>query len=110
MEQLLADGVERVDPVEDDRGGVAAAIRPGGRLLTITYPVPEQEWIGRDDVALRFVLDMNGTFGGMRDVGELADRGELRATIGRRYGLDEGPQACIDFVRSHTTGKLVVKM
>jgi len=32
----------------------------------------------------------------------------LPATIGRHYTLDEGPQACVDFVSSHTTGKLVV--
>jgi NADPH:quinone reductase-like Zn-dependent oxidoreductase len=92
----------------DQLSGVAGAVRPGGRLLTITYPVPQQEWIGRADVGLHFVLDMDGTFGGMREVGELAVRGELPATIGRRYTLDEGVQACIDFVRLHTTGKLVV--
>jgi NADPH:quinone reductase-like Zn-dependent oxidoreductase len=90
--------------------GVAGAVRPGGRLLTITYPVPQQEWIGRDDVGLHFVLDMDGTFGGMREVGELAVSGELPATIGRRYTLDQGAQACVDFVRRHTTGKLVVTM
>jgi NADPH:quinone reductase-like Zn-dependent oxidoreductase len=90
----------------DQLTGVAAAIRPGGRLLTITYPVPRQEWIGRDDVALRFVLDMDGALGGMREVGEL----DLQVTIGRRYPLDQGAQACVDFVRRHTTGKLVVTM
>jgi NADPH:quinone reductase-like Zn-dependent oxidoreductase len=90
--------------------GVGRAIRPGGRLLTITYPVPQQQWIGRDDVGLHFVLDMDGTFGGMREVGELAVSGELPATIGRRYSLDEGVQACVDFARRHTTGKLVVTM
>ncbi|HEX5117389.1 MAG TPA: NADP-dependent oxidoreductase [Pseudonocardiaceae bacterium] len=89
---------------------LAAAIRPGGRLLAITFPVPTQESIGRDDVALRFVLDMDGRLGGMREVGESAERGELRATISGRYSLDRGPQACADFVRRHTTGKLVVSM
>jgi NADPH:quinone reductase-like Zn-dependent oxidoreductase len=92
----------------DHLTGLARAIRSGGRLLTITYPVPEQDWIGRDDVDLRFVLDMDGTFGGMRDVADLAIRGELPATIGRRYTLDQGGQACVDFARRHTTGKLVV--
>jgi NADPH:quinone reductase-like Zn-dependent oxidoreductase len=90
--------------------GVAAAIRPGGRLLTLTYPVPTQEWIGREDVALHFVLDMDGELGGMREVGELIRDGVLPPTIGRRYGLDDGAQACVDFVRLHTTGKLVVTM
>ncbi|GIF51729.1 NADPH2:quinone reductase [Asanoa ferruginea] len=88
----------------DELTGVAAAVRPGGRLLTITYPVPRQEWIGRADVALRFVLDMDGALGGMREVAELADP----PVIGRRYTLDQGAQACVDFARRHTTGKLVV--
>jgi NADPH:quinone reductase-like Zn-dependent oxidoreductase len=94
----------------DHLTGVARAIRPGGRLLTITYPIPKQEWIGRDDVSLQFVLDIDGTFGGMREVGELAIHGELPVTISRQYTLDEGVQACVDFVRLHTTGKLVVTM
>ncbi|HZB30449.1 MAG TPA: NADP-dependent oxidoreductase [Streptosporangiaceae bacterium] len=90
--------------------GVARAVRPGGRLVTITYPVPEQKWIARDDVRLYFVLDVEGTHGEMRDLGELAGSGELPATIGRRYSLDDGAQACVDFIRRHTTGKLVVTM
>jgi NADPH:quinone reductase-like Zn-dependent oxidoreductase len=94
----------------DHLAGVASAVRPGGSLLTITYPVPQQEWVGRDDVRLRFVLDMDGTTGGMREVGELAASGELPATIGRRYTLGQGVQACVDFARLHTTGKLVVTM
>lgn len=94
----------------DHLAGAARAIRPGGRLITITFPVPRPEWIGRDDVGLHFVLDMEGTFGGMREVGEAAVRGELPATIGRRYPLDEGVRACVDFARRHTTGKLVVTM
>jgi NADPH:quinone reductase-like Zn-dependent oxidoreductase len=94
----------------DDLAGVAAAVRPGGRVLTITFPVPQQEWIGRGDVRLHFVLDMDGTAGGMREVGELAASGGLPATIGRRYTLDQGAAACADFARRHTTGKLVVTM
>jgi NADPH:quinone reductase-like Zn-dependent oxidoreductase len=94
----------------DQLTGLARAIRPGGRLLTITYPVPQPEWTGRADVALHFVLDLDGALGGMREVGELAARGELKATIGRRYTLDEGARACADFLRLHTTGKLVVTM
>lgn len=94
----------------DRLAGIAAALRPGGRLLTITFPVPEPDSIGRDDVELRFVLDLTGAFGGMRDVAEMAARGELRATIGRRYTLDEAAQACVDFARRHTTGKRLVTM
>jgi NADPH:quinone reductase-like Zn-dependent oxidoreductase len=46
----------------------------------------------------------------LREVGDAAVRGELRATIGSRYRLGQGPQACADFVGEHTTGKLVVTM
>ncbi len=34
--------------------------------------------------------------------------GVLPATISRRYTLDEAPVACVDFLREHITGKLVV--
>ncbi|MGN5382320.1 zinc-binding dehydrogenase [Streptomyces lasalocidi] len=75
--------------------GLAAALRPRGRLLTITCPVPAPELIGRDDVGMHFVLDMDGDLGGTREVGDAAVRGELRATIGHRYRLDRGPQAAL---------------
>lgn len=84
---------------------IAHAVRGGGRLLTITYPLPERD---RDDIDTKFVIDLGGALGGMREVAEAALRGLLPATIGRRYTLDEGPKACVDFVREHTTGKLVV--
>lgn len=93
----------------DDLEAVAASIRPGGRLLTVTYPVPTREWIG-DRVSLRLVLDMDGVHGGMADVGELAAQGVLPATIGRSYPFADAVRACADFVNLHTTGKLVIKM
>jgi NADPH:quinone reductase-like Zn-dependent oxidoreductase len=94
----------------DRLSGVAAALRPGGRLLTITFPITTPQMIGRDDVELRFILDMDGELASMPDVGEAGARGDLRATIARRYSLDEGPQACADFLRQHTLGKRVVVM
>ena len=60
----------------DQLNAAARALRPGGRLLTITFPVPQPEWIGRDDVELQFVLDMDGHLGDMREVGEHAARGD----------------------------------
>ena len=89
---------------------IARALRPGGRLVTIVYPPAQPDQLGRDDVDLRFVLDLGGEFGAMREVGELAVAGRLPATISRRYTLDQGPQACVDLVRTHTLGKLVVTM
>ena len=94
----------------DRLSGMAAALRPGGRLLTITFPITTPEMLGRDDVDLRFILDMDGELASMRDVGKAGACGDLRATIARRYSLDEGPQACADFLRQHTLGKRVVVM
>lgn len=85
---------------------LARALRPGGRLLTVTHPVPTTEMVGRDGIELHFVIGLDVVLGdmrdmrGMRDIGEAAERGELRATIGRRYRLDEGPRACVDFCLS----------
>ncbi|GIJ56496.1 NADP-dependent oxidoreductase [Virgisporangium aurantiacum] len=90
----------------DRLAGLARALRPGGRLVTITFPVPQPEWLGRDDVDLRFVLDMDGVHGGMREVA----LDGLTAVIGGRYSLDDGVRAIVDFAGRHTTGKLVVTM
>lgn len=92
----------------DQLARVARALRPGGRLYTITFPVPRQEWLGRDDVSVRLVLDTEGELGGMREVAELAAGGQLHGTISRTYSLDEGPQAYQDLAGRHTVGKLVV--
>ncbi|MEU8243348.1 NADP-dependent oxidoreductase [Actinoplanes missouriensis] len=88
----------------DQLAGVAQALRPGGRLFTVTFPVPRREWIGRDDVEFRLVLDSEGALGGA------AETAALRATIGRVYSLDEGPQAYRDLAHRHTVGKLVVRI
>ncbi|MFG1922767.1 NADP-dependent oxidoreductase [Cryptosporangium sp. NPDC048952] len=89
----------------DQLDGIARALRPGGRLLTITAPVAGEL---RDDIDARFVLDLDATHGGMREVAELLVAGELPVTIGRRYTFEDAPQACVDFARRHTTGKLIV--
>lgn len=72
--------------------------------------MPRPEWLGRDDIDLRFVLDLDGRLSDMRAVGERAVSGALPATIGRRYALSDGPRACVDFARRHTSGKLVVSI
>ncbi|MEU4692267.1 NADP-dependent oxidoreductase [Actinoplanes sp. NPDC023714] len=86
----------------DRLGDVAQALRPGGRLFTITFPVPRPEYIGRDDVEFRLVLDVEGELGGAAEVTG------LRATVGRTYSLDEGPLAYRGLVDEHVVGKLVV--
>lgn len=83
---------------------IAAALRPGGRLYTVTFPPPRPEWIGRDDVSYQLVLDTNATLGTMRDVA--ADG--LRPVIAKRYPLEDGVRAYVDLATEHTVGKRVI--
>ncbi|WP_027341482.1 NADP-dependent oxidoreductase [Hamadaea tsunoensis] len=92
----------------DGLAGIARTLRPGGRLVTITLPAPTPADLDRPDLTVTAVLDMDGVHGGMAATARLAESGVLPATIGRRYTLAEGPQACADFAALHTTGKLVV--
>ncbi|GAA2908809.1 NADPH:quinone reductase [Actinoplanes cyaneus] len=85
---------------------VAAALRSGGRLYTVTFPPPRPEWIGRDDVSSQLVLDTNATLGTMRDVA--ADG--LRPHISARRPLSEGVRAYIELANEHTVGKRVIVM
>lgn len=88
----------------DELREVAAAVKPGGRLFTITFPPPRPEWIERDDITFELVLDVDGRLGGMAEVAA------LHTTIGRRYTLDEAARAIGDFTDRHTVGKLLVTM
>lgn len=94
----------------DKLAAAARSLRPGGRLLTIIFPGPTPEQVGRDDVDVRFMLDADGAYGGMRDVAEAAESGLLKATIARTFRLDEGVQAAVAFARERKVGKIVVTM
>ncbi|MFG2044178.1 zinc-binding dehydrogenase [Dactylosporangium sp. NPDC048998] len=85
---------------------LVAAVRPGGRLLTITFPPPERH----DEADVRLVLDMEGRFGGMAEVAADAVAGDLRARIAARYEFDDAARALSDFAARHKTGKLVVRV
>ncbi|MBM2620427.1 NADP-dependent oxidoreductase [Actinoplanes sp. LDG1-06] len=80
----------------------ATALRPGGRLFTITFPPPRPGMIDRDDIRFELVLDLDGRFGGMAEVAA------LRPTIAATYPFANAVQALTDFAHHHTVGKLVV--
>jgi NADPH:quinone reductase-like Zn-dependent oxidoreductase len=92
----------------DRLAAAARPLRPGGRLVTIIYPSPSADELGRDDIDLHFVMDMEGRHGGMRDVAESAASGLLVATIGERYGLDDAVEAAVAYARRTSLGKVVV--
>lgn len=83
---------------------IASALRPGGRLYTVTFPPPRPEWIGRDDISCQLVLDANATLGTMRDVA--ADG--LVPLIAETYSLADGVRAYVDLATRHTVGKRVI--
>lgn len=87
----------------------AATLRPNGRLVTIVFPPPAAEQLGRDDVKLDFVMDMEGLLGGMQDAADAAASGLLVATIGGRYSLENAVDAAVAFT-TNTLGKIVVTM
>ncbi|GAB2594416.1 alcohol dehydrogenase [Paractinoplanes abujensis] len=80
----------------------ASALRPQGRLFTITFPPPRPEMIDRDDIRFELVLDLDGRFGGMAEVAALTP------TIARVYPFEQAVQALTDFAHHHTVGKLVI--
>jgi len=93
----------------DDMRPAAAALRPGGRLVSIIYPLPTSEQLARDDVEFHFI-DWNADYGGMSAVADAAERGELTATVDRVYPLDQAVQAVTDYARRGKVGHLVVVM
>ncbi|MEV6922999.1 NADP-dependent oxidoreductase [Dactylosporangium sp. NPDC051485] len=85
---------------------LVAAVRPGGRLLSITFPPPAPH----DEVDVRLVLDMQARHGGMAEVAADAVAGRLRARIDGRYEFADAVRALADFATRHKTGKLVVRV
>jgi NADPH:quinone reductase-like Zn-dependent oxidoreductase len=85
---------------------LAAAVRPGGTLLSITFPPPPPH----PGIDARLVLDMEARHGGMAEVAAAAVAGRLRARIARRYEFADAVQALSDFATRHKTGKLVVRV
>ncbi|MGI5131090.1 NADP-dependent oxidoreductase [Pseudonocardia sp. CA-107938] len=92
----------------DGLPAAARSLRPGGRLISIIFPPPELQQLERDDVELAFVMHTGDETNGARAVAEAAIAGRLSTPIARRYSLDDGVEAAIDYARRHPLGKIVV--
>lgn len=103
-----ADAVFNLALHADGLPGAARALRPGGRLVSIVFPAPAPEQLGRDDVDLHFVWDTDGTHGGAARVASAAASGELGAVIARRFSLGDGVEAAVEYATGHPLGKVVV--
>jgi len=86
----------------------ARSLRPGGRMVTIIYPAPTQEDLGRDDVELHAMLGGNGLYGGMADVAEDAANGILTVEIARVFPFKNAVEAVVAYATDKPLGKIVV--
>jgi NADPH:quinone reductase-like Zn-dependent oxidoreductase len=85
---------------------VAAAVRPGGRLVSITLPPPRPV----PGIEVRLVLDVTGRHGGLAEVAADAVAGRLRARIAARYEFADALAALDHFAGRPKHGKLVVRV
>jgi NADPH2:quinone reductase len=83
------------------------AIRPGGRLLNIVLPSPDPAACGVADLTVETVAAA-ARLGDLEALAAQALDGSLPVAVGREYPLADGVQACVDLVREHTRGRLVV--
>lgn len=92
----------------DRIGDAARSLRSGGRMVTIMFPAATQQDLGRDDVELHFMLDMDGVHGGMLDVADAAKSGVLTAEIARVFPFEKAVEAMIAYATEKPLGKVVV--
>lgn len=84
------------------------SLRRGGKMVTIMFPPPTREDLGRDDVELHFMLDMEGAYGGMQDVADAAKNGVLTVEIAKVFPFENAVEAVVAFATESPLGKIVV--
>ncbi|MEU8362407.1 NADP-dependent oxidoreductase [Nonomuraea sp. NPDC048882] len=84
-----------------DLPALTPVVRPGGGLFTVAFPSPAPG-TGFE------TLYATARPGDLEEVAELAMRGVLAPTAGRRYRLEDAARAYTGWEREHVRGKLVV--
>lgn len=92
----------------DGLPAAARALRSGGRLVSIVFPAPEAEALGREDVELIFFWDVGGAQVTMQEVADAAVAGELVVTIRQTYPIDDAVAAAIAYGKGGVRGNIVV--
>jgi NADPH:quinone reductase-like Zn-dependent oxidoreductase len=90
----------------EDLADLARLVRPAGRLLNIVFPAHDPASFAGRDLIVATLFTANP--GDLDVLAEQALTGTLPNPVGRRYLLAEGARACVDLLRAHTRGKLVV--
>lgn len=91
----------------DALAAATRAIRPGGRLVNIVLPSPDPAACGIAGLTVETIAAAARP-GDLDALAAQALDGSLPVAAGREYPLAEGVQACVDLVREHTRGRLVV--
>lgn len=99
-----------INLVLDSHGlpAAASALRSGGRLISIVFPPPEPEDLGRGDVELDFLFDTAGALVSMQEVADAAAAGTLVATIRHIYLIDDAVTAAVVYSKGGVRGNVVV--
>ncbi|WP_396909161.1 NADP-dependent oxidoreductase [Mycolicibacterium sp.] len=99
-----------INLVLDSHGlpAAASALRSGGRLVSIVFPPPELEDLGRGDVELDFLFDTAGALVSMQEVADAAAAGDLVATIRQVYPMDDAVTAAVVYSKGGVRGNIVV--
>ncbi|MFE9514484.1 NADP-dependent oxidoreductase [Streptomyces sp. NPDC006643] len=85
---------------------VGRAVRPGGRVMTVSYTSPQGATF-REDLTVKIIYAATQP-GDMTELIRQAVDGSVPLPGIRRYPLGEGAKAFTDLVGVHTCGKLVV--
>lgn len=102
------DAVFNMALFENCIGLAAKSLREGGKIVSIMYPPASASDLGRDDVEYHFMLDMDGVYGGMKDVADEAEKGALTVEISKVFQFDRAGEAVCAFANEKLPGKIVV--
>ncbi|HMG25939.1 MAG TPA: NADP-dependent oxidoreductase [Acidimicrobiia bacterium] len=104
------DAVGQVDVVFDPIGGEILArsdaiVRPGGTLVSVTYPSPTE----RDDIrTVHFVREPSGAQ--LVEVARIVDEGRVRPQVGAVYALADARDAFMAKSTKSIPGKVVLEV
>ena len=104
-------GAGRFDVVIDTVGGAAldsafAALRPGGRLVTLGAPPSEEQARQHGVQAMFFIVTPDAAE--LAHLADLVDQGKLRAVVSQTFPLSEGRAAFESGRRARPPGKTVL--
>lgn len=94
----------------DDIASAAKTLRTGGRMVTIMFPAASLEDLERSDVELHSLMDMDGVYGGMQDVADLASDGRLTVEISKTFTFENAIDAMTAYATAKALGKIVVTL